>query len=92
MDDGLKHLDEHADDIRELVDSVVQTNLLRITEDNALCPKCVAVTLLEWAAYAATTSGATVAEVMSAVANGAIMAEDEEEGIVGGEPTTRTRH
>lgn len=91
MDDGLKHLDEHAEEIRELVDSVIQTNLLRITEDNDLCPKCVAVTLLEWAAYAATTSGATVAEVMSAVANGAIMAEDEEEGI-GGEPQPRTRH
>ena len=91
MDDGLKHLDEHADDIRELVDSVVQSNLLRITEDNQLCPKCVAVTLLEWAAYAATTSGATVAEVMSAVANGAILAEDEEEGIVS-EPPVRTRH
>ncbi len=91
MDDGLKHLDDSADEIRELVDSVIQTNLLRITEDNQLCPKCVAVTLLEWAAYAATTSGATVAEVMSAVANGAIMAEDEEEGIIG-EPSPRTRH
>ena len=79
MVDGLKHLDEHSDEIRELVESLIQTYLLEAANANQYCPKCVAIALLEWATFAATSSGATVGEITSAVANGAVTGEEETE-------------
>ena len=91
MDDDLKHLDTNADEIRELVDGIIQQHLVKAANDSKMCPKCVAVTLLEWAAFAATSAGATVAEVLNAAANGAISAEEEAE-MMEAEPPSHTRH
>jgi len=91
MDDDLKHLDTNTDEIRELVDSIIQQHLVTAANDNKMCPKCVAVTLLEWASFAATSAGATVAEVLNAAANGAISAEEEAE-MMEAEPPSHTRH
>lgn len=91
MDDDLKHLDTHHDEIRELVDGVIQTHLVQTADEKKMCPKCVAITLLEWASFAATSAGATVAEVLNAVANGAMSAEEEAE-LLESEPPSHTRH
>ena len=79
MVDDLKHLDGHNDEIQELVESVSPNHLLEAAIAKQYCPKCVAVSLLEWATYAATCAGATVGEITSAVANGAAMGEEETE-------------
>ena len=79
MVDDLKHLDEHSEEIRRLVETLIQNHLLEATKANQYCPKCVAVALLEWATFAATSGGATVSEITSAVANGAVTAEEETE-------------
>lgn len=90
-DDDLKHLDTHSDEIRELVDGIIQQHLVQVATDGKLCPKCVAVTLLEWASFAATSAGATVAEILNAAANGAVSAEEEAE-LLDSEPPSHTRH
>ncbi len=48
MADDLKHLDEHSNEIHELVETLVQNHLLEAANANQYCPKCVAVILLEW--------------------------------------------
>ena len=77
MVDDLKHLDGHSDEIHELVETVSPNQLSEAANAEQYCPKCVAVALLEWAAYAATCAGATVGEITSAVADGAVMGEEE---------------
>ena len=52
---------------------------------------CVAVALLEWATFAATSAGTTVGEMTSTVANGAVMAEEETERVEA-EVAGETRH
>jgi predicted transcriptional regulator len=79
MADDLKHLEEHSDEIRELVETLVQNHLLEAANANQYCPKCVAVILLEWATFAATCAGATVGEITGAIANGAATGEEETE-------------
>lgn len=91
MTDTLKHVDTHDDEIRQLVDDVMQQHLAAATNENGYCPKCVALTLLEWAAYAAAMSGASTGETLSAAANGAATAEDEME-MSDAEPPTPSRH
>ena len=91
MVDDLKHLDEHSDEIRDLVENPVQNQLHEAATVNQYCPKCVAVALLEWSTFAATCSGATVGEIMSAVANGAVTGEEEIERVEA-EPARKTRH
>ena len=91
MVDDLKHLDVHSEEIRELVETLIQNNLLEAVNANQYCSKCVAVALLEWATFAATSAGATVGEMTSAVANGAVMAEEETERVEA-EVTGETRH
>ena len=81
MVDDLKHLDVHSEEIRELVETLIQNNLLKAVNANQYCPKCVAVALLEWATFAATSAGATVGEMTSAIANGAVTAEEETEWV-----------
>ena len=49
MADDLKHLEEHSGEIHELVETLVQNHLFEAANANQYCPKCVAVTLLEWA-------------------------------------------
>ena len=91
MVDDLKHLDEHSDEIRDLVENLVQNQLHEAATVNQYCPKCVAVALLEWSTFAATCSGATVGEIMSAVANGAVTGEEEIERVEA-ESARKTRH
>jgi hypothetical protein len=91
MDDMLKHADTHDEEIRKLVDDVMQEHLAAATTANEFCPKCVALTLMEWAAYAAAMSGATPSEVLSAAASGAGAAEDEME-MSDAVPPTSSRH
>ena len=67
MDDELKHADGHGEEIRELVEALVQTHLLGAATTNGYCPRCVAVALLEWDAYAAAAAGAPTGELTSAV-------------------------
>ena len=67
MDDELKHADGHGEEIRELVEALVQTHLLGAATTNGYCPRCVAVALLEWDAYAAAAAGVTTGELTSAV-------------------------
>ena len=47
MVDELKHLDGHSDEIRTLVETLLQNHLLRATHANQYCPHCVAIALLE---------------------------------------------
>ena len=81
MDDELKHADGHGEEIRELVEALVQTHLLGAATTNGYCPRCVAVALLEWDAYAAAAAGATTGELTSAVADGAVTGEEEIERV-----------
>ena len=79
MADDLKHLDEHSNEIHELVETLVQNHLLEAANANQYCLKCVAVTLLEWATFAATSAGATAGEITDAIANGVAAGEEESE-------------
>ena len=91
MDDVLKHLDTHGEDIRELVEQVMQQRLLPVANEDAVCPTCLAVALLEFAAYAATSAGASAGQILEAAATGAMNAEDDTE-ISEAEPPTQSRH
>ena len=82
MVDELKHLDGHGDEIHDLVETA---------NAKQYCPKCVVASLLEWAAYAAIRAGATAGEVTSALANGIVMAEEENEWMET-EPIPEIRH
>ena len=91
MVDDLKHLDGHSDEIRELVVTLAPNHLLEAANVKQYCPSCVAVSLLEWATFAATCVGATVGEITGAVANGATMGEEENERMET-EVARETRH
>ena len=79
MVDELKHLDGHSDEIHELVETVPLNQLPDAANAKQYCLKCVAISLLEWAAFAATRAGASGGEIIGAVANGAFMGEEENE-------------
>jgi len=91
MTDTLKHADTHGEEIRELVEQVVHQELLQVAQEDDICPKCLALTLLEMAAYAATASGASVGELLEAAAGGAVTAENEAD-MAEAEPPTQSRH
>ena len=78
-DDNLKHIDTSTPEIRELVENIVGKSLSEAVNEGAFCPRCVAITLLEWASYAAVSLGATASDVMGAAADGAATAEEEAE-------------
>ena len=77
MDDDFKHADKFEDEIRGLIDDVVGEGLMTATAKENICPKCLALTLLEFAAYAATSSGSTAGEILAATSAGAMAAEDD---------------
>jgi hypothetical protein len=91
MTDLLKHSDTHGEEIQNLVSGVIDDHLADTVLKSGYCPKCVALTLLEFAAFAATSAGATVAEVLGAAAGGAETAEDELE-LGEAQPPTTARH
>lgn len=91
MTDLLKHSDTHEEEIQNLVSGMIDDHLSSTVVKNGYCPKCVALTLLEFASFAATSSGATVAEVLGAAAGGAEAAEDEME-MGEAQPPTSSRH
>ncbi len=78
-DDNLKRIDVNTPEIQELVENVVGKSLSEAVNEGTFCPRCVAITLLEWAPYAAVSSGATASDVLAAAASGAATAEDEAE-------------
>ena len=47
-DDNLKHIDASTPEIQELVENVVGKSLSDAVNEGAFCPRCVAITLLEW--------------------------------------------
>ena len=91
MTDILKHADTYGEEIRELVEQVVHQELLQVAQEDDICPKCLALTLLEMAAYAATAAGASVGEMLEVAASGAVSAENEAE-MADAEPPTQSRH
>ena len=91
MEDDFKHADEYEEEIRGLIDDAVGDSLMAAMARQNICPKCLALTLLEFAAYAATSSGATAGEILAAASTGAMTAEDDL-GLVDEEPPTPSRH
>ncbi len=79
MVDELKHLDGHSDEIHDLIETVPLNQLPDAANTKHYCLKCVAVSLLEWAAFAAIRAGATAGELTAAVDDGTVMAEEENE-------------
>ena len=90
-DDNLKHMDASTHEIRELVENIVGKPLSDAVNEGAFCPRC-AITLLEWASYAAVSSGATASDVLGAAANDAATAEDEAEAHAEEGGLQETRH
>ncbi len=91
MEDDFKHADEYEDEIRGLIDDAVGTGLMTTMARENICPKCMALTLLEFAAYAATSSGATAGEILAAASAGAMTAEDDMD-LADDTPPTQARH
>ena len=91
MDDDFKHADKFEDEIRGLIDDVVGDGLMTATAKENICPKCLALTLLEFAAYAATSSGSTAGEILAATSAGAMAAEDDLE-LAEEVPPSQVRH
>ena len=91
-DDNLKHIDASTPEIQELVENIVGKSLSDAVNEGAFCPRCVAITLLEWASYAAVSSGATASDVLAAAAAGATTAEDEAEAHAEEGGLQETRH
>ncbi|MDE0725245.1 MAG: hypothetical protein OSB82_02040 [Alphaproteobacteria bacterium] len=91
MEDDFKHADEYEDEIRGLIDDAVGTGLMTAMARENICPKCMALTLLEFAAYAATSSGATAGEILAAASAGAMTAEDDMD-LADDTPPTQARH
>ena len=65
MEDDFKHADEYEEEIRNLIDETVGGDLMRAMTAQNICPKCMALTMLEFAAYAATSAGATAGEILA---------------------------
>ena len=91
MEDDFKHADEYEDEIRGLIDDAVGTGLMTAMARENICPKCMALTLLEFATYAATSSGATAGEILAAASTGAMTAEDDID-LADETPPTQARH
>lgn len=91
MEDDLKHADEYEDEIRNLIDESVGGGLMQAMTHRNICPKCLALTLLEFASYAATSAGATAGEVLAAASTGALSAEDDAD-LAGEESPSQSRH
>ena len=91
-DDNLKHIDTSTPEIRELVENIVGKSLGEAVNEGAFCPRCVAITLLGWASYAAVSAGATASDVMGAAADGAATAEQEAEAHAEDGGFQETRH
>jgi hypothetical protein len=91
MDDDFKHADEYEDEIRNLIDTTVGDGLMGAMARQNICPKCLALTLLEFAAYAATSAGSTAGEILAAASTGAMSAEDDLD-LVDEAPPTPLRH
>ncbi|NQV61020.1 MAG: hypothetical protein HQ502_15240, partial [Alphaproteobacteria bacterium] len=75
MEDDFKHADEYEEEIRNLIDETVGGDLMQAMTRQKICPKCMALTILEFATYAATTAGSTAGEIFAAVSTGALSAE-----------------
>ncbi|MBT3369681.1 MAG: hypothetical protein HOA08_16015 [Rhodospirillaceae bacterium] len=90
-DDNFKHADECEEEIRELIDKSVGGDLMTAMIQENICPKCMALTLLEFAAYAATSAGSTAGEILAAASTGAMSAEDDIDLAVEA-PPTQSRH
>ncbi len=91
MDDDFKHADEYEEEIRGLIDEAVGNGLMTAMARDNICPKCLALTLLEFAAYAATSAGSTAGEILAATSAGAMTAEDDLE-LADETPPTQARH
>ncbi|MDP6563436.1 MAG: hypothetical protein QF578_01275 [Alphaproteobacteria bacterium] len=91
MDDDLKHADQFEEEIRGLIEKSVHDDLFGKARSQNICAKCLAVLLLDFAAYAATAAGASGGEILAAVAAGANMAEEEFE-FAEEQPPTPSRH
>ena len=91
MDDDFKHADEYEDEIRNLIDTTVGDGLMGAMARQNICPKCLALTLLEFAAHAATSAGSTAGEILAAASTGAMSAEDDLD-LVDEAPPTPLRH
>jgi hypothetical protein len=90
-DDDFKHADEYEEEIRQLIDNAVSGDLMSAMTRENICPKCLALTLLEFAAYAATSAGSTAGEILAAASTGAMGAEDDIDLAVEA-PPTQSRH
>lgn len=77
MEDDFKHADEYEEEIRNLVDETVGGDLMRAMARQNICRKCMALTILEFAAYAATTAGSTAGEILAAASTGTLSAEED---------------
>ena len=91
MEDDFKHADEYEDEIRALIDDAVGTGLMTAMARQNICPKCLALTLLEFAVYAATSAGSTAGEILAAASTGAMTAEDDMD-LADETPPTQARH
>ena len=91
MEDDFKHADEYEEEIRNLIDETVGGDLMRAMTAQNICPKCMALTMLEFAAYAATSAGATAGEILAASSTGALSAEDDLD-LASETPPTQSRH
>ena len=84
MVDELKYLDGHSDEIHDLIETVPLSQLPDAANAKHYYLKCVAMSLLEWATFAATRAGATAGELTTAVSDGTVMAEEENERMESG--------
>jgi hypothetical protein len=91
MEDDLKHADEFEDEIRNLIDETVGGDLMQAMTRENICPKCMALTILEFAAYAATSAGSTAGEILAAASTGALSAEDDVD-LASETPPSQSRH
>ena len=91
MDDDFKHADEYEEEIRGLIDDAVGDGLMAAMARENICPKCMALTLLEFATYAATSAGSTAGEILAAASTGAMTAEDDLD-LADEMPPTQARH
>ncbi len=91
MEDDLKHADEFEDEIRNLIDETVGGDLMQAMTRENICPKCMALTILEFAAYAATSAGSTAGEILAAASTGTLSAEDDVD-LASETPPSQSRH
>ena len=91
MEDDFKHADEYEEEIRSLIDETVGGELMQAMARQNICPKCMALTILEFAAYAAVTAGSTAGEILAAASTGTLSAEDDLD-LADETPPPQSRH